>query len=1427
MSKVGNSQIEKREETTDIILKGWEASYEKKVRANKKKHSFTIPKSPIKESKRLLTIQSDLRDYIHIEEMLIKLKEMKVRGCQLREGSAPQLSKGLQYYLKQNKIQFGPPFLPNKYHRDLKKELESLQKFVKLDTQYQELQKKMKSLNAKKVIARNKELKSSYNELKSEVEFYQKVNEKGRDGVNVREEKEKLSKERQQLVQELQDIKKAHKLVRHQKNMLGLSHVEMNHNIKLLQNGIAALLHDFDFKQINELVHSMLTDSPHPLDYDENGQFIPPKSLSNSEEHEALIGKQDLIPEVSSDLNYQNQIDRKNSKESLNKFERMKIEIANNTLSSTSKMIDSPQFKKKFQAKTKGQRKGQNSSSPSRSNYTSSEPSIATVAFHTRSIQKKLKQRQRRLYTIEQTNILLHEIEYFINQNKILVGKKEDQLDSDYRFCLKFLKGNKWTNKDSSLKVKQTNIHKIKNYLDKGFEEQSERKTLNKRNFSLPIIRAPNNLDILDFRRKKRSHAKIDSRLFKTEERKKMRVDDSLKFTSLKDRYRSNFSIDLGSTLNLKNPQVKREKKLKLKKGKLLNRRYSFLKPIHPKSRSNSKGSKQMLQYEGSPASSVYSRNNHLPPYQMDYTSGSKISFNIKLSPQLSSTTKQMVRRPNGGKLSVQRSVITLNPMKEKLKIKASHQRTVSDTIQRLSNIKKKSNKQNNVKSEVQVNNQRSPYLLLKQLEIPKKTINFDSKPEDDTPVFKRQTFKPMDGKQQKQNPADKSTKNGSENEEKDTPEPGKLGEDINPIKIDYKRQVTSHFGKKNTNIVEEINAEYEDKTSGRTIKQNIYQTIVINETPNETMYDSEVNQSSGSKQQSLQSITKQAINSQKDEYGELPEYESDRKLKDSKLSHGKNDSGRKQENKLDPEKTPNIEIRPRQFTFSPEKINKFKNTEEQESPSNPHLQVPQNPNEIISDDEQNDSSLISSYAKTPIYKKPKKSILSTSKMSLLVLKKDKSKSSVRFKDDFHSGDESMMNSIHFNLQDPDEIIGGLKVASHSNFRDIEQDRKQANKHPQKSLFQKPSKNDSPFNTFHKKRKNQLEKARSQENWAKLEQLNPASDSSVAHFNNINAKEQSTGYKVLSKQTEQESTIKVLEPDSGRQNSSELSKKKFLDSLRKSFRNNNEISMDQKKFLKIFSRGHSNLFDKQELKMQDVYNPAELFLTDLEKSTTFVSGISGNVSNFTSKKNKRFNTELSSHISIPSSYESLSNTTNNKSTYRIRNPYLRKRFKNTSEKPQGAYIGNINTKTVHIVSIEEEHKLKSLKFTVDKNGHMLRALEICFMGTEKKCQFGDVVTEENNNYAIHEIEFSEDAYIGQVFSGGFDDHLTWIKITEMYGKWVKTVGFDGWEPKIKYWDGRMDYGEEIGEIWIEMNRKGTAIKGMGFISKSELLLMEK
>jgi len=53
----------------------------------------------------------------------------------------------------------------------------------------------------------------------------------------------------------------------------------------------------------------------------------------------------------------------------------------------------------------------------------------------------------------------------------------------------------------------------------------------------------------------------------------------------------------------------------------------------------------------------------------------------------------------------------------------------------------------------------------------------------------------------------------------------------------------------------------------------------------------------------------------------------------------------------------------------------------------------------------------------------------------------------------------------------------------------------------------------------------------------------------------------------------------------------------------------------------------------------------------------------------------------------------------------------------------------------------------------------------------------------------------------------------------MFGAWVKTVGFDAWQQDMVYWNGRINYIEEIKEMWVSVNKMGDGINGIGFVSK--------
>jgi hypothetical protein len=85
------------------LLESWNQEFKKTLSGRVRKQRASFVKIPAQDRKRILKIQTALRDYHHLEDMFLQLRELKVlpKGKKL-EKTAVGGSKHLKTYLEQN-----------------------------------------------------------------------------------------------------------------------------------------------------------------------------------------------------------------------------------------------------------------------------------------------------------------------------------------------------------------------------------------------------------------------------------------------------------------------------------------------------------------------------------------------------------------------------------------------------------------------------------------------------------------------------------------------------------------------------------------------------------------------------------------------------------------------------------------------------------------------------------------------------------------------------------------------------------------------------------------------------------------------------------------------------------------------------------------------------------------------------------------------------------------------------------------------------------------------------------------------------------------------------------------------------------------------------------------------------------------------------
>jgi hypothetical protein len=202
-----------------------------------------------------------------------------------------------------------------------------------------------------------------------------------------------------------------------------------------------------------------------------------------------------------------------------------------------------------------------------------------------------------------------------------------------------------------------------------------------------------------------------------------------------------------------------------------------------------------------------------------------------------------------------------------------------------------------------------------------------------------------------------------------------------------------------------------------------------------------------------------------------------------------------------------------------------------------------------------------------------------------------------------------------------------------------------------------------------------LQFANSQDNLLTFEtgQRRKLSETSLIEENSKKKAVTTTGYKFITKE-EATSSIRNYGMESNRSRG-----KGKVNTMVDSLQTATKVLSTRKRFLTILNRGHSNIFDAIDSRQQDVYCPNELIDSEqVSMNSSSMLRRSSIHENSLSKRKARLNTQLSSHISIVSSYESFSEITANRSSHHVSNPYTRKRSAVKLDRPRGVFLGNFN-----------------------------------------------------------------------------------------------------------------------------------------------------
>ena len=157
----------------------------------------------------------------------------------------------------------------------------------------------------------------------------------------------------------------------------------------------------------------------------------------------------------------------------------------------------------------------------------------------------------------------------------------------------------------------------------------------------------------------------------------------------------------------------------------------------------------------------------------------------------------------------------------------------------------------------------------------------------------------------------------------------------------------------------------------------------------------------------------------------------------------------------------------------------------------------------------------------------------------------------------------------------------------------------------------------------------------------------------------------------------------------------------------------------------------------------------------------------------------------------------------------------------------GVNVGIIHFDICHKINLEHEQKLKGLKFTEDQESQKIISLEVQLENPVKSYFFGPRIGSEDTKYRKVDIQLSKERCLGQILGGGFETHLSFIKFVDSYGDWVETVGFDFYHDDLKYYQGYINYGDDVVQIFVQMSDDNQHLLGVTFVPQSDIVPFSK
>ena len=259
-----------------------------------------------------------------------------------------------------------------------------------------------------------------------------------------------------------------------------------------------------------------------------------------------------------------------------------------------------------------------------------------------------------------------------------------------------------------------------------------------------------------------------------------------------------------------------------------------------------------------------------------------------------------------------------------------------------------------------------------------------------------------------------------------------------------------------------------------------------------------------------------------------------------------------------------------------------------------------------------------------------------------------------------------------------------------------------------------------------------------------------------------------------------------------------------------------------------FARSKPHMFDKEEITDQNIYNPIEQINTprnaekaeDANAKSKFFRQETKNTKHVTNSPEKSKHrlkssqTVVSSRISIDGSYTEhyLEKSIDESLLSFDRSSFdVGERLDDEENVRPDIMLGQFIPGHIDSVEIPENTLISNVSFFNDEINSVIVGLSIELMNESKIIKFGRAEENEAGSIKKLSLDLGLKHSIGQVFAGGYGTHLCWIKIVEIHGSWVKSIGDDSWATDLRFWHGKVRFGKRIKEIQVQTNQDKSCI----------------